>query len=82
MLKKQFENVEFASGKALGRSEKGESRYGSANITGRMVMVMVMVMVICSALVRSQLIYLAVGSFGPVPSRVDRLHPLRPCLYM
>ena len=32
---------------------------------------MVMVMVICSALVRSHLIYLAVGSFGPVPSRVD-----------
>ena len=45
-------------------------------------MVMVMVMVKCSALVRSHLIYLAVGSFGPVPSRVDRLHPLRPCLYM
>ena len=43
---------------------------------------MVMVMVKCSALVRSHLIYLAVGSFGPVPSRVDRLHPLRPCLYM
>ena len=41
-------------------------------------MVMVMVMVKCPALVRSHLIYLVVGSFGPVPSRVDRLHPLRP----
>ena len=30
----------------------------------------------------TSLIYLAVGSFGPVPSRVDKLHPLRPCLYM
>ena len=46
------------------------------------VMVMVMDMVKCSALVRSHLIYLAVRSFGPVPSQVDKLHPLRPCLSM
>ena len=48
----------------------------------RTMMVMVMVMVKCSALVRSHLIYLVVGSFGPVPSQVGKLHPLRPCLYM
>ena len=51
-------------------------------VTGCAVPVMVMVMVKCSALVRSHLIYLVVGSFGPVPSQVGKLHPLRPCLYM
>ena len=58
------------------------SRDDSSESTTLDIMVMVMVMVKCSALVRSHLIYLVVGSFGPVPSRVGMLHPLRPCLYM